>query len=529
MLPDRPSLPSAAPRPPQKTIANAVRQFLREKRLTLYRVAALTEERFPGRSAYRIRRNFYFQLRSGLSPTIEQIVALAEITGEPTRDLLRLFGFNLEDVPRLQSVLVSPRTTLIDKELADPDLQLPSFAFRDPLESAAALVPLTQLLKRTGSKTSATLLAGARRDVLYAKIGADDRSAFPDQLPNSIVRADPRLVRSLLPRSSGQLSRHLFLLHDARGLLCARLRFLEPNRFVPAVPDSPFNTVDRRVGTNFRILGVVDFEFQFRGTSQRRRNDRVLLGAARQPPQSFRTTARAGPGAFLKRARLEVGLSFRLASERSREIAEILADSRYFASPGTLSDYEIGDARPRHIHKLFTLAIVYAVSLRDLLRSYGIKFEMDASHARENSTRNRRLEGGAPDFFQGLVDRFGDLPLFLASALPRLTGLVSVSVRDAFWIGGHAQRQHPALEEALFVLINRRTKRPRFDRRARFADQPLYLLQERGGSYLVAKCAIENGRLMTYGDSHAAGPPVPLDAEVLGEVVAIARSLLGPT
>jgi hypothetical protein len=73
------------PRDGQAT-AQAVRELLRAKEFTLYRVAALTRSRYRQQPAYHIRRNFYFQLRSGLSPTFQQVMALAELTGSPLWD-----------------------------------------------------------------------------------------------------------------------------------------------------------------------------------------------------------------------------------------------------------------------------------------------------------------------------------------------------------------------------------------------------------------------------------------------------------
>jgi len=531
MNPGHPSFATTAPRPSVQATAHAVRDLLREKGLTLYRAALLTRARYPGKAAWHIRRNFYFQLRSGLTPRFEQVVGLAEVTGAPIEDWLRVLGFPLGEIPRLQSGLDRPRTALIEAELVDPELRLPSLHDRRPQAALPAMAPLSERLEQTGSESASLLLARARHDFFYAKIGAEDRTAFSELSPGSIVRADPRLVRSLLPQSPGELSPHLFLLESRRGVFCASLRWVAPNRFVPAMPDPRMAITDFLSGARLRILGVVDWEFRFRRASKAKPGRGGLLlrnGAAEGNPVPGQDGPRSG--AFLKRARLQAGLSFRAASEMSRKIAVLLEDSRYFASPGTLSDYEADERMPRHLHKLFTLSIVYAVRFRDLLNSYGIELERNGSRNRKRAASRERPEGLSPSFLGDLAARFGGLPLFLAGALPALTGLPRLSVRDAFWVGGQAQR-HPALRGALLVLINRRSKRPRFDRHAPLRDQPTYLLQERGGSCLLASCAIVDGRLLVYDDPGAQVPerPVPRDAEVLGEVVAIARNLLRPT
>jgi len=113
-----------------KGLARAVREILAAKNLTLYRVAALSRARFPDKPSYHIRRNFYFELRSGVSPTFYQILALSELTGYRVRSWLRLFGFSLDAVPRLQATLTRSRTGLIDSSLASHELLLPRLRFR---------------------------------------------------------------------------------------------------------------------------------------------------------------------------------------------------------------------------------------------------------------------------------------------------------------------------------------------------------------------------------------------------------------
>jgi transcriptional regulator with XRE-family HTH domain len=525
-------------------VADTVREILHSKGLTLYRLAALTRTRYPHQAAYHIRRNFYFQLRSGLSPAFQQVVALAAVTDLPLSDWLKVFGFSLSDIPRLQSVMSRRQTGLIDKNSTGRQILLPRLRYRRrALETFATIAPLRQLLEPSGSETASSLLAPGRRDFVYAKIGSDDALAFPELAPGSIVRADPRLVRSVLPRAPSELSRHFFLCETSRGFCCARLRSVGANRFALAIPDPQYPAVEFQRNKPSRILGVVDLELRFGrtlGRSSRPRAGSSAMGTALtepwRPGQAHLAdgTVRASfdASAFLKRARLRAGLSFRVASDESREIAKALGDSRYFTSAGTLSDYEAGDKLPRHIHKLFTVSILYAVGFEDLLRSFGIDVETNVQDMQTiPRTRGRHgTEVQPATFLESLVDQFGDLPLFLANALPSLTGLAHLSLRDVFRVGNEVQALHPSVRGALFVLVNRRSKNPRFFPRIPLEEQPLYLLQERNGLYFLASCAIEGGRLVVRADSQATSKlqlvPRYADAEVTGQVVAIARTVL---
>jgi transcriptional regulator with XRE-family HTH domain len=553
MIPDQ---RNAGPHPfhapsEREATAEAVRNILRAKGFTLYRVAARARARYPHQAAYHIRRNFYSQLRSGLSPTFQQLLALSELTGYRSWDWLMVFGFSPGDIPRLQAVLPRPRTGLIDKDLFDPQGPLPFFRYRRPGATLPAVAPLSRLLEGSGSHPAASLMARTRGDFIYAKIGTEDALAFPDLTPGSIVRADPRLVRSFLPRTPGELSLHLFLIEHARGLNCGRLRFLGPNRIALVSSDAQSVRLEFKLGTEARILGVLDLEMRFRPAAGKRAasvlTDIEIPSDLREPwkPAGIEMpTGRERPSALLKKARLRAGLSFRSASKLSREIAKTLGDDRYFASSGTLSDYEAGDKLPRHIHKLFTLSIVYSVAFRELLRSFGIAIDdggkitiatqtnVSPGHRATGRRVHRRNEAQPDNFFESMQKQFGDLPLFLGSALPSLSGLANISLRDVFWVGGQANPLHPVLRGAVFVFVNRRSKKPRIFSRMPHWSQPLYLLEDRSGSYLAASCAIEDRRLVvhTYLGGSARTQPVRryVDAEVVGQIVGIARSLLSP-
>ena len=539
-----------APREREGTV-EAVRNILRAKGFTLYRAAALAQERYPHQAAYHIRRNFYSQLRSGLSPTFHQLLALSELTGYRLWDWLALFGFSLGDIPRLQSVLSRPRTGLIDKDLVDPQGLLPFLHYRRPGATLPAVAPLSQLLEEFGSHSAASLIERTRGDFLYAKIGAEDALAFPGLVSGSIVRADPRLVGSFLPRATGEISRHLFLIEHDRGLNCGRLRVVGSNRVALVSPDAQSTSLEFKLGSEARILGVVDLELCFRPATGKRAAPAAAdiyippdVRETRKPTGIEMPTGRGRPSALLKKARLHAGLSFRSASALSREIAKTLGDDRYFASYGALSDYEAGDKPPRHIHKLFTLSIVYSVAFQALLGSLGIELgdggktaiasQASVSSGPRATARpvRRRNEEQSDSFFESMQKQFGDLPLFLGSALPSLSGLLHISLRDIFWVGGQANLLHPALRGAVFVLVNRRSKRPRIFSRMPLWNHPLYLLQNRDGSYLAAGCAIARGQLavFAYPQGFAERQPVRqhTDADVVGQIVGVARSLLSP-
>src|SRR5262249_44156210 len=140
----------------------------------------------------------------------------------------------------------------------------------------------------------------------------------------------------------------------------------------------------------------------------------------RPAPLDQRTTMN-GAVARIRGARARAGLSLRQASEMTREIARSLADRRYFASPGSLSEYEATNTAPRHIHKLLTLSMIYAIRFRDLLAWFGFKHEdrhlaaippermiqRRNSHAKKEHRDNRTT--ASPGFLETAIDRCGEI------------------------------------------------------------------------------------------------------------------------
>jgi hypothetical protein len=75
---------------------------------------------FPGQSLYHIPHNLYFDLRDGrFTPNVYQLIALSCVSGYSLIHWLSVFGFHLDDIPRLQLRLSFPQTMLLDSDVYD--------------------------------------------------------------------------------------------------------------------------------------------------------------------------------------------------------------------------------------------------------------------------------------------------------------------------------------------------------------------------------------------------------------------------
>jgi hypothetical protein len=381
-------------------LADRIRGILLTKNLTLYKVSALTKALYPREPRYHIPRNFYFRLRSAAwSPALHQLFALSRVSGYRLVDWLAVFGFRTDAIPCLQVALNHPRTTLLDSSIYDVRAPIPWFRDRSVRGRPPAIAPLSQLLESSSELRLSALVSAAAGSYLYAKIGCQDAFAFPDLIPGSIVRVNPGIVDRLSPKPGGEISKHFFLVEHSRGVCCCRLYFGTKNRVTLTATQLPFANVELQLGPEARILGVVDMELRPLTTHRR------MVHSLCTPPEVAPDLARLWApdplnqgvrsqrlGLLLQSARLRAGLSLRRASEMSRTIATALCDERYFASPGWLSDFEARGVPPRHIHKLFTICIVYSTRFGELLGSFGLALSETATASIPDDWMPRRDE-----------------------------------------------------------------------------------------------------------------------------------------
>jgi hypothetical protein len=516
-------------------LAERVRSILRSKHLTLSKVSLLSAAPFGRSSRYFLPHTLYHEFRLGtFSPSLHQVFALSQLSGYRFFDWLRVFGCDLEDMPRLQVLLPSTRTTLLDSSLIDADAWVPWFRNRPRGAPVPPIAPLAKLLEVTAPRRLRFLSGIGNRGFLYARIGRQDALAFPDLIPGSIVRVNPKFSNGRIPKTN---SATLFLIEHNRGLFCCRLRVVERDIIVPIGTSLSYAQVELKVPREARILGVVDLEI------------RPML-RAEQPevPKDLGKHWKPRPlvtdkefGQLLRTSRTKLHLSLREVAEMSHTVAGLLGNERFSVSPSSLCDYELFNAPPRHFHKAITLCSLYGLQFHAFLNAIGIALaeagtepipdhlarRVLGTESDENSNDNDML--GRSGFLEQMLEQCEEIPFFLRKSIKLLSGLENASLDDFFWIGGEYDVLHPCLANGLFALVNRREKRPIYFTTKPPWQQPIYVILMRNGTYLCACCGIENGTLVIHPYSQQFRRSEHLryhqDAEVIGRIVTVARKL----
>jgi hypothetical protein len=499
--------------------------------LSLAEVARQSRSRFPENSLFWIPANFYDALQhASFSPSLHQLFALSVLTGYRLMDWLRVFGFSFDAAATFQACWPRDQTVELDARVYNPEAEVSWYEETPDVALGDKLAPLSHWLSRKTRQRLDALAEKTAPTFRYLKIGTGDAYAYPDLLPESVVRVDPRIaVESLLRESD---SKRILAIEHSRGITCSRFRPSGPGRIILCSRQVPYAPVEMTLGTEARILGIVDLEIrnlEYRGTPVvSLRSARHWSPAALQPPGG-----RERIGDYLRRARVRSRLSFHETSERTRQIARTLKHANYFCAASALSDMEARDLFPRHIHKLLSLSAVYCLPVTGLAALAGLPAE---SAGRERMPEELIRDRGRPSgdlaqrksrFLRAIESRFEEIPFFLRGALPALLGLPNLSVRDLFWAGATARLTHPYLKDAAFLAVNRKSKTPAPSLASPVWAQPLYLLELRDGSQLCAACTLQNGILLirpsTPGVSHLIRLGNHIDVEVLGRVAALVR------
>lgn len=447
-------------------------------------------------------------------------------------DWLEVFGFSLDDVSRFQAFFPAIRTVELDARVYHTRGSIPWFEDLKRPVLPGPLVPLSQWLAPATPRRFEALSRHTTKAFRYVKIGSQDAFAFPDLLPGSIVRVNPRSDRQI----SKPPGNNLFLVEHSRGLACCRLCQSEPNKVILCSRQLPYAFVELERGTQAIVLGVADLEIR-PVVKVEKPVVPAHLGPHWTPNHLAIDLPPNNVGELIRRARRRSGLSFREASKRTRLIAQTQRDSRYFCSPGSLSDYEATKLPPRHIHKVISICAVYFISAASILEASGVRLDgpgalpMPAEFL--DSPLKDRVEPSAlvsSYFLDEIERRFEQLPLFLHKTAPSLFGMPDLSVRDVFWAGGIQDFVHPYLAGAAFLVVNRKKKTPRCSLTAPVWAQPVHVLQRRDAGYMCGSCILQNGMLIVR--PCAAGEPKLLrlrnriDADVVGQVVGIIRRLV---
>ena len=517
-------------------LVSKIQSLLVARGLSLAEVSRKSRSGSPDSRLGHIPHNLYDAIRSRqFSPSVYQVATLSILSGYRFIDWLDLFGFSLDNVARFQASFAALRTVELDARIYHPRSTIPWFSDVAPASFSAPLVPLSRWLSPGESRRADSLDAVGIPAFRFVKIGLWDAFAFPDLLPGSIVRVNPRAQQQTEFSSGNTPGKNLFLVEHGRGMVCSQICRTGRNRVILCSRHLPYAFTELELGPQAVVVGIADVEIRKTVKIEKPMVPRTP-GGYRTPLALQRRVPARTVGEFMQQARKRSGLSFREASKRTRVIAQTLRDSRYFCAPGSLSDYETRKSPPRHIHKLISICAVYFAGVADFLEAAGVQLDGPGQLPMPLDF----LEGPKPNnsigttsssskFMNEIERRFLQLPYFLHGAMPSFFGISDLSIRDVFWAGGVERFVHPYMDGSAFLIVDRRKKTARSSLSWPKWAQPLYVFLRHDGNYLCGSYSRLNGILIIH--PCTAGLPKLLrlrhrtDVEIVGQIVGIVRRL----
>jgi len=248
-------------------------------------------------------------------------------------------------------------------------------------------------------------------------------------------------------------------------------------------------------------------------------------------------------GFRLKQIRERLGLTLRQVEEASLEIADAERSSEYVVSTARLNQIENDGSLPS-IYKFYSLAVIYRLSIEDMMGLYGIsqsKMDQHRHATLQSSTHLFTVEVGDPArpirfpvrfdpgfrpektaFLSRLVESWGEIPAGLLSQLD------FKKFRYGF-IGLEDRMMVPLLRPGSIVQVDDSRRRIVNSGWLTEYDRPIYFLELRY-SYECCWC-YQRGKEVTLlpHPLSPAGPQtirIPDDGDVLGQVVGVAMRIV---
>lgn len=498
-----------------------VRALISRSGLTLYQISKQTRLRpFDGQHQWLIPETFYQLIGRGQIPHICQIVALSQITGIDVYTWLKVFGYDLEDLLRLQATIHQDRTVILATRVYDSDatIELPTHVHCGVNLSRSEFV--SEIVSRLETVRASELVTRSAK-YLYLKVGKHDTRLLPKVVPGTIVRINcDETSPTALPGKVKSRQRPIFAVAHLGGLAITYVDWIDEKRIALLSRCHCHPALVCSLNEEAVVLGRVDAELRPLTTHY----EHVARRGHDHSPARLTQADGSVPdfGRLLRSSRERIGLTFREAHELSLRVAREQRDAAHGIALGSLSEWEANAKLPTQLPQLISLCAMYCLDLGAVLAAAGVCADSFAFQL-----------PGIPDApivetEPGLA-RLESLATMLAHvrhALPLLTGRDQFCWEDVLWWGRGEPALDTDLDGALFVFVNRRERRIAEPSSTLMIDRPLFALRAPSIGCFCGRCFVDGESLYIQPEPHFNVPIKRLsrrDVEVVGRATAVMR------
>lgn len=191
----------------------------------------------------------------GVVPNVYKLYALAVIYRRDFRELLGLYGINLQRIGEDLDVVNIPRTHTFASLGGGEDVEVP--VRLDPGFDTRTTSAVGRMIVKWGTVPLSALEQFKQREFTYGYIGTDDLTMYPLLLPGSFVQIDESCRKIDDGPWRSEYERPIYFLESREGFVCS---WCELNGTMLALrphPMSPVRTRLYRYGSEVEVLGQV--------------------------------------------------------------------------------------------------------------------------------------------------------------------------------------------------------------------------------------------------------------------------------
>lgn len=191
----------------------------------------------------------------GVTPTLYKFYSFAVIYRRDFRELLGLYGIDLQRAGEDAEVVEIPRTHTFVSLAGEGEVEIPVRV--DPGFDARTTSAMGRMIVKWGTVPFTALGQFKQREYTYGYIGTDDLTMYPLLLPGSFVQVDETLRKVEEGPWRSEYERPIYFLETREGFVCSWCELNGQMLTLRPHPMSPARTRTFRHGSDVEVLGQV--------------------------------------------------------------------------------------------------------------------------------------------------------------------------------------------------------------------------------------------------------------------------------
>jgi hypothetical protein len=191
----------------------------------------------------------------GVTPNLYKLYSFSVIYRRDFRELLGLYGINLQKIAEDADVIEIPRTHTLSSMIGGERVEVPTQL--DPGFDTRTTSAVGRMIVKWGTVPFSALEQFKEREFTYGYIGTDDMTMYPLLLPGSFVQIDESKRKVDEGPWRSEYERPIYFLETREGFVCSWCELNGTTLALRPHPMSPVRTRMFKYGSEVEVLGKV--------------------------------------------------------------------------------------------------------------------------------------------------------------------------------------------------------------------------------------------------------------------------------